>query len=194
MSSLMLRVAPRTAPPPPVTEASSKTFREGMRELAHGVCVVTFGDDGDRTGFTATSVASLSSEPPSLIACIDRSSSSYALVERSSAFAVTLLSADQREYAERFAGRNGHKGAERYQRGVWLPLPSGVLCLANAIAAFDCELEERLERHTHAILIGRVRHVFLGTGSGALVYWRGAYDQVGWSREQIERATGRSLA
>jgi hypothetical protein len=49
-----------------------------------------------------------------------------------------------------------------------------------------------IERHTHAILIGRVRHVFIGAGSGALVYWRGDYDQVGWSHDQIARATGRS--
>ena len=178
--------------PAPVAEASESTFREAMRELARGVCVVTFGAGNDRTGFTATSVTSLSADPPSLLACIHRSSSSYDAVRRSLAFAVNLLSADQQEYAELFAGRSGLQGSERYQGGPWRPLPSGVLCLANSIAAFDCEIEDLIERHTHAILIGRVRHVFIGAGSGALVYWRGDYDQVGWSRDQIARATGRS--
>jgi hypothetical protein len=101
-----------------------------------------------------------------------------------------LLAADQQEYAERFAECSGLKGSDRYQGGPWRPLPSGVLCLANSIAAFDCEVEDTIERRTHAIVIGRVRHVFMGAGSGALVYWRGGYDQVGWSGDQIARATG----
>ncbi|MGC2785880.1 MAG: flavin reductase family protein [Roseiarcus sp.] len=86
----------------------------------------------------------------------------------------------------------GFRAPNGYQGGPWRPLPSGVLCLANSIAAFDCEIEDRIERHTYAILIGRVRHVFMGTGSGALVYWGGGYDQVDWSGDQIARATGLS--
>ena len=39
---------------------------------------------------------------------------------------------------------------------------------------------------------GRVRHVLVGAGSGALVSWRGAYDQVGWSADEISRAIGLS--
>jgi flavin reductase (DIM6/NTAB) family NADH-FMN oxidoreductase RutF len=176
----------------PIAEASESAFRDAMRQLARGVSIVTFGADGDRAGFTATSVTSLSSDPPSLIACIPLGSPNYNAVRRSIAFAVNLLAADQQEYAEHFAGRSGLRGSNRYQGGPWRPLPSGVLCLANSIAAFDCEIEDRIERHTHAILIGRVRHVFMGTGSGALVYWRGGYDQVGWSGDQIARATGLS--
>jgi flavin reductase (DIM6/NTAB) family NADH-FMN oxidoreductase RutF len=163
-----------------------------MLELARGVSIVTFGAGGNRAGLTAASVTPLSSDPPSLIACIPHGSPSFSALRRSFAFAVNLLAADQQEYAEHFDGRYGLQGSERYQGGPWRPLPSGVLCLANSIAAFDCEIEDRIERHAHSILIGRARHVFMGSGSGALVYWRGGYDQVGWSGDQIARATGLS--
>lgn len=191
-SSVVEHSFSRALEPASVAEASESTFREAMRQLARGVCVVTFGTGDDRTGFTATSVTSLSSDPPSLLACIHRSSSSYDAMRRSLAFAANLLSADQRQYAEQFAGRSGLRGSDRYWGGAWRRLPSGVLCLADSVAAFDCEIEDVIERHTHAILIGRVRHVFIGSGSGALVYWRGDYDQVGWSPDQIARATGRA--
>ena len=191
-ASVTQRAFARVPGPAPVTEASEETFRDAMRQLASGVSIITFGAGDDRTGFTATSVTSLSSDPPSLVACFHRRSSSYDAVRRSLAFAVNLLSADQREYAEQFTGRSGLEGSERYQGGPWRKLPSGVFCLANSTAAFDCEIEDTIERHTHAIVIGRVRHVFVGTGSGALVYWRGGYDQVGWSSDQIARATGLS--
>lgn len=192
LCSLTPRAVPRVPAPAPVAEASEQSFRGAMRQLASGVSIVTFGAGDDRAGFTATSVVPLSADPPSLIACIHRGSSSYSAVRRSQAFAVNLLSADQSDYAEQFAGRSGLKGSERYRGGAWRPLPSGVLCLADSAAAFDCEIEDSIERHTHAILIGRVRHVFTGSGSGALVYWRGGYDQVGWSSDQIARATGLS--
>jgi flavin reductase (DIM6/NTAB) family NADH-FMN oxidoreductase RutF len=182
----------RAPGPAAVAEASESTFRDAMLQLARGVSIVTFGAAADRGGFTATSVASLSSDPPSLIACIPLGSPSLSAMRRSFAFAVNLLAADQQEYAEHFAGRSALQGCERYPGGPWRPLPSGVLCLANSIAAFDCEIEDRIERRTHAILIGRVGHVFMGGGSGALVYWRGGYDQVGWSGDQIARATGLS--
>jgi flavin reductase (DIM6/NTAB) family NADH-FMN oxidoreductase RutF len=178
--------------PARVAEASESAFRDAMRQLARGVAIVTFGAGRDRAGFTATSLTALSSDPPSLIACIPLGSPGLSAMRRSFGFAVSLLAADQQEYAEHFAGRSALQGSGRYPGGPWRPLPSGVLCLANSIAAFDCEVEDRIERRTHAILIGRVGHVLMGTGSGALVYWRGGYDQVGWSRDQIARATGLS--
>jgi len=179
---------------PPVAEATEKTFRDAMRQLAGGVCVVTVGAHEERTGLTATSVTSLCADPPTLLVCVNRESSSYQALTRFGVFAVNVLAADQREVAERFGGGSALKGSQRYQGGRWLVLPTGVRCLADAAAVFECEVDERIERHTHAIVIGRVRHVLVGTGSGALVRWRGAYDQVGWSADEISRAIGLSPA
>jgi flavin reductase (DIM6/NTAB) family NADH-FMN oxidoreductase RutF len=189
LSSTVHRLQPR-ALRPAVADADEKTFRDAMRQLASGVCIVTLGAGDERTGLTATSVSSLSAEPPTLIVCVNRASSSYTGLTGSGVFAVNVLAADQREFAERFAGDSGLKGAERYQGGSWRALPSGVSCLADSVAVFDCEVDERIERHTHAIVIGRVQRVLLGAASGALVYWRGAYDQVGWSKDEVSRAIG----
>jgi flavin reductase (DIM6/NTAB) family NADH-FMN oxidoreductase RutF len=52
---------------------------------------------------------------------------------------------------------------------------TGAPLLCDALAAFDCELEEVIERHSHAIVIGRVvaaRRCGIGD---TLVYWRGDY-------------------
>jgi flavin reductase (DIM6/NTAB) family NADH-FMN oxidoreductase RutF len=182
----------QTPPHPPAAEATEKTFREAMRQVAGGVSVVTVGAHEERTGLTATSVTSLCADPPTLLVCINRESSSYQALTRFGFFAVNVLAADQREVAERFGGGSGLTGSQRYQGDRWLALPSGVRRLADAAAVFECEVDEPIERHTHAIVIGRVRHVLVGAGSGALVRWRGAYDQVGWSTDEISRAIGLS--
>jgi flavin reductase (DIM6/NTAB) family NADH-FMN oxidoreductase RutF len=175
-----------------VTEATEETFRYAMRQFASSVCVVTWRSGDDRTGLTATSVASLSADPPTLLVCVNRASPSYRAVQSLGAFAVNVLAADQREIADRFVGASGLTGADRFRDERWLVLPSGASYLADSAAVFDCEVDERIERHTHAIVIGRVRRLLVGDGSGALVRWRGAYDQVGWSKEEIARAIGLS--
>ena len=184
---------PQTPRRPRIAQFTEKAFRDGMHQLATSVSVVTtIGSDEEQTGVTATSVTSFSTDPPTLLVCVARDGSSFQALTRSGVFAVNVLGADQREVAERFGPTSALKGSERYQGVNWLVLQSGVRCLADAAAVFECEVDEFIERHTHAIVIGRVRHVLVGAGSGALVCWRGAYDQVGWSADEVSRAIGLS--
>jgi flavin reductase (DIM6/NTAB) family NADH-FMN oxidoreductase RutF len=172
------------------TRPSGPAFRQAMRRLPAGVCVVSIGEGGERTGLTATSVSSFSVDPPTLLVSVNCASSSYEALTRFRAFGVSVLAADHHAVANSFSGREGVRGPERYAVGRWLILASGVSVLSDAVAAFDCEVEERIERHTHAIVIGRVRGLLIPGGPSALVYWRGQYDQLGWTDEEVSRAVG----
>ena len=172
------------------TKPSEAAFRDAMRRLPAGVCVISIGEGAERTGLTATSVSSLSVDPPTMLVSVNRASSSYEALTRYRAFGVNVLAADHHAVANSFAGREGAQGAERYAAGRWLTLTSGVSVLSDAVAAFDCEVEERIERHSHAIVIGRVRGLLVPGGPSALVYWRGQYDQLGWTDEEVSRAVG----
>ncbi len=166
------------------------TFRKALRHLAGGVSVITTGIGDDRTGLTATSVSSLSAEPPTLMFGLNRSSSSFPTLVRTRSFGVNILSAVQQELADRFAGRKGEKGGARYADAQWTTGITGAQLLAGALAALDCEVEELIERHSHVIVIGRVREIRLGGDEAALLYWRGAYEQIGWRPEEASTALG----
>ena len=45
-----------------------------------------------------------------------------------------------------------------------------------------------IERRTHATVVGRVRHTAAQPAQGALLYWRGVYDRIEWSAEEVSRA------
>jgi flavin reductase (DIM6/NTAB) family NADH-FMN oxidoreductase RutF len=177
---------------PTIVEADGDAFRAAMRQVASGICLVTQNVNGVRAGMTATAVASLSLDPPTLIVCVNRAASIYAGLTPGAAFGVSVLGADHREFADRFAGRTGENGAERFREGGWRIAPNGAPLLGDALATFACDVEEIVERNTHAIVIGRVKHAAAASGGGALLYWRGVYDQVGWSDDELARATGRS--
>jgi flavin reductase (DIM6/NTAB) family NADH-FMN oxidoreductase RutF len=150
-------------------------FRGAMRQLAGGVSVITAGRGEDISGMTVTSVASLAVDPPSLIVSINRASSSWPLLERYRSFGVSILKADQLAVAERFDGRNGLKGAARFAGAQWTQLASGVPLLKDALVAIDCEVEDIVERHSHALVIGRVLDLELSEPAAALAYWQGQY-------------------
>jgi flavin reductase (DIM6/NTAB) family NADH-FMN oxidoreductase RutF len=169
-------------------EVSSGDFRGAMRHLAGGVSVITVGLGKEITGMTVTSVSSLSVDPPTLIVSINRESSSWPLLKRFGFFGVNILTADQIEVAERFTGKGGLKGAARFAGAQWITRASGVPLLAGALAAIDCEVEDIVERHSHAIVIGRVLDIQASTRTAALAYWQGQYLAIDQNEDAIRLA------
>ena len=160
---------------PEATQPSADEFRAAMRHFPGNVSVITVGTGDERSGLVVTSAVSLAAEPPMVIACVNRSSSSWPLLRRFGHFGVNSLSATQAEIADRFAGRGGVKGADRYANAEWLTLETGAPLLSDATVALDCALEEMIDRASHSIVIGRVKAIRVNEGRGALVYWHGGY-------------------
>ena len=158
-----------------ISEVSADDFRNAMRRLTGGVSVITAGRGRDISGMTVTSVSSLSVEPPALIVSINREASSWPLIRRHGFFGVNILNADQLDIAERFTGKDGLKGAARFAGADWFTRASGVPLLSGALAAIDCEVEEVVERHSHANVIGRVLDLQVSPRTAALAYWHGQY-------------------
>ena len=157
------------------TAVSSADFRGAMRHLTGGVSIITAGRGKDITGMTVTSVTSLSVDPPTLLVSINRDASSFPLIRRYGAFGVNILAADQLDVAERFAGKGGLKGPDRFAGSQWVTSVSGVPLLVGALSSVDCEVEEIVERHSHGIVIGRVRDIKNSARTAALAYWHGQY-------------------
>ena len=158
--------------------AAATAFKNAMRHLAGAVSVITTGRGEQRTGFTATSVSSFSMDPPAMIVCLNRTSSSWPVLQQHQSFCINVLAHDQLHVADRFAGRGGAKGVARYEGAHWQELSTGALALSEALTVIDCELDEAIERHSHAILIGRVKAIQTRETAEPLLYWHGAYRHI----------------
>lgn len=150
-------------------------YKRAMRSFAGNVSVITVGRGEDRSGLVATSTVSLSVDPAMMLVCVNRGASSWPLFERYRHFGVNSLTPDQQAIAERFSGRGGVKGQDRYALGRWTTAVTGAPLLEDAAVSIDCSIEDMIERETHSILIGRVQSVEIGDPSAALVYWQGSY-------------------
>jgi flavin reductase (DIM6/NTAB) family NADH-FMN oxidoreductase RutF len=161
--------------PPPSTD----DFKQAMRGVAGAVSVITVADGDAINGMTVTSVSSFSAEPPTMLVSINQSASSYPTLRKTGTFAINILGAAQRAIAERFSGIGGLKGAARFAQADWTRGLTGAPLLVGAAAAFDCTLEDVLERHSHALVIGRICSLKTDDGAGALIYRRGEYVSMG---------------
>jgi flavin reductase (DIM6/NTAB) family NADH-FMN oxidoreductase RutF len=153
-------------------------FRAAMRELAAGVTIVTSGEGVNRRGLTATAVCSLSADPPTLLACINRDAECHRAILDHGMFCVNVLGAGGEGLAARFAGRDGVRGVDRFLRGSWSALATGAPVLEDAVASFDCSLREVLDGGTHSIVIGQVEALAVGASQPALVYRAGLFSHV----------------
>jgi flavin reductase (DIM6/NTAB) family NADH-FMN oxidoreductase RutF len=155
--------------------ADGGAFRRAMRALSSGVAIVACGDGEARMGCTVNTLASLSLTPPTLFICLARSSSTLVGLRETGAFSVNLLAARHEALAHRFSGRGGVHGPRRFEVARWTALATGAPVLADALAAFDCLIEEIIERHSHAIILGAVVSLREGPDEPALSHWRGEY-------------------
>jgi flavin reductase (DIM6/NTAB) family NADH-FMN oxidoreductase RutF len=154
-------------------------FRQAMRELAGAVSIITVGDENNKTGFVATSVSSFSAEPPRVILCISRTSSSWAVLSESHRFGVNFIREGEDALANRFTGFGGIKGQARYVGAEWITLPTGTQVLKDALASIDCTVEESLERHDHAIVIGKVESIRVCDMGNPLLWFKSKFYTMG---------------
>src|ERR1700716_1165381 len=83
-------------------------FREAMSRVAAAVHIITTGGPAGLGGITATSVASISAEPPMMLFCINKTSPSAARVIDNGIFCINTLTPSHEALANIFAGRTGH--------------------------------------------------------------------------------------
>jgi flavin reductase (DIM6/NTAB) family NADH-FMN oxidoreductase RutF len=158
-----------------MSEPSAKAFRDAMGAFVGNVSVLTVGVGEAASGLVITSTITLSADPPLLLACVNRTSSSHPLLLEHRCFGWSSLGAAHTAVAERFSGFGGIKGAARYAGAEWETAVTGARLLKGAPAAFDCTVEEMIDRASHTILIGRVQAIRTTAGAGALIYWQGGY-------------------
>ncbi|GAA2137432.1 hypothetical protein GCM10009727_32690 [Actinomadura napierensis] len=119
--------------------------------------MLTVRDGRDDLGTTVTSFMSVSLEPPMVLAGVASSSYLAEVLSRTGRWAATVLGAEQRALAGRFAaeGRPGARillASEPHHRGGL----SGALIPESGVTALECETRQRIEAGDHTLFAAEV--------------------------------------
>lgn len=154
-------------------------LKKGMRNLASGVCVITALTEGnERVAMTASSVTSVSDNPPSLLVCVNKSARIDSALSKTVDFTVNVLSNDQQEISNNCA--KPAKGDSRFSTGNWaIDKDTGLSFLDDSLSVFVCEKKKVVSYGTHNIYIGDITKVHFGGGEpDILVYAKGTYHNI----------------
>ncbi|QJU54134.1 flavin reductase [Herbiconiux sp. KACC 21604] len=152
---------------------SKGEFRDVMGRFASGVTVITTTLDGEDLGAAASAVSSLSDEPPSLLICLNVTSTTAQAIVKTGTFAVNVLAEDSAPIAQRFAS----KAPDKFQTIAVERGQTGVPLIAGCIAHFECVVDETVRGGTHLVFLARVVRVSSKPGN-PLAYFRGSFGRM----------------
>lgn len=142
-------------------------FKSVFSQLASGVCVVTFWRDGQLHGFTATSVTSVSLQPPRVLFCLAQSSRSYTSLAAGTCVGISILSAEQQQLSDRFA----RKLAPGSYDDVAIVAPADrAPLIAGALGHLAADIVDLIPSGDHAIVLCDIVAAQVADGGAPLLY------------------------
>jgi len=127
-------------------------MKQVNRRFITGVTVVTAMDGDTPRGLAVNAFSSISLDPPTVMVCVQRTSSTHDCLFRASHLAINILSIEQLDVINRFASKLDDKFA-----GVdWRSGPNGSPLINSSSAQMEAQIRERLQASTHTVFICRV--------------------------------------
>lgn len=150
-------------------------FKSGLKLWASGVSVVTTSLQQHNKGMTVTAFSSVSLDPPQILVCLNQGSDTGSAIMESRFFAVNILSAEQENVSNLFAGATNHE--QRFASVPWQAGKTKVPVLTEALANLECKVVQQIQAGSHWVVIGEVENVICREGS-PLMYYHGGYRQL----------------
>jgi len=152
--------------------------RRAFRRMCTGLAIITAAGPAGPVGFTASSVTTVTLDPPTLSFAISRVGHSWEGMHRTGHVGVHLLGAQDGDLARRFAT----SGVDRFAPPVrWRPGPFDVPLLDHGSASLVASVWRRLVIGDHDLVLARILRVQVRRAAdterdlGPLAYYDGGY-------------------
>ncbi|HEV2373164.1 MAG TPA: flavin reductase family protein [Streptosporangiaceae bacterium] len=146
-------------------------FRQVLGHFCTGVTVITTADAEGPAGFTCQAFAALSLDPPLVLFCPSRLSSTWRRIERTGHFCANVLADGQQELARVF----GTSRTDRFTGVRWSPSSSGAPVLDGVLTWLGSIVEAVHEAGDHHVVIGRVTELGDCRPGQPLLFYRGRF-------------------
>ena len=154
---------------------SERDFRDTLGRFATGVAIMTTVERDVPHGMTASAVASVSLAPYLVLVCVERTAIMHDLVQRTGAFALTWLAADQEHLSRRFAVPDRPQGSEQFDGVDTLTDVTGAPIISGGVGHVECTLWAAYDGGDHTIVCGEVIRLGWRSGVPPLLYFASSY-------------------
>jgi flavin reductase (DIM6/NTAB) family NADH-FMN oxidoreductase RutF len=152
-------------------------LRVAMRHWATGVTVVSVRYQDILHGMTVSSFTSVSLDPKVISISLMKDSRTHGLILKANTFGISILSEDQREISEIFAGKISDS-ENRFDGIDTSTLAAGSPLISGSIGYLDCELIAAHDFGMNSLLIGEVLAAKSGISNAPLLYFNQRYHKL----------------
>jgi flavin reductase len=150
-------------------------IKTAFSRIGKSIAVITLADADGRQATISSAFTYLTQQPPTLLLALEKSSSLYGKLTAGQRFAVNVLGDGHQAVVDACARQ---KGEARFSVGDW-QLQHDVPVLADAQAAFVCELAQLNEFETHGLLVASVKAIAIHGEVSPLIYVGGGLQVCG---------------
>ena len=147
-------------------------FLIAMRFLASSVSVISAkNSSGSLFAMTASSVTSLTMDPPSILVCVNNGATIHDALTKGENLCINILQKNQQEISNICSSKELE--SKRFQNDFWDV--SDIPFIKDAQANIFCKVDETFAYYTHKIVIGSVTHSQSADTFNTLMYADGGY-------------------
>jgi 3-hydroxy-9,10-secoandrosta-1,3,5(10)-triene-9,17-dione monooxygenase reductase component len=146
-------------------------FRRVLSHFASGVVVVTGVAGGRPVGLTCQSFTALSLDPPMVLFCPSKASTSWPLLATAPYLCINILSRGQHWLSDTFA----RSGTDKFAGVTWTPTPHDAPALGGAAAHIEVRVAGRYDGGDHHIITCLVESLSAAADADPLLYYRSGY-------------------
>lgn len=145
-----------------------------MRNWTSGIAVVTCSFDGIAHGMTVNSFTSVSINPALIVVTLENKTRTCKLVKLSHQLGITILSENQKELSDRFAGKMS-ENEDRFSGLNVFHLNSEIPFLEGGLAWVECDVKNEIDLGASTLFIAEVLYAKVGFGDPLLYHNRDYY-------------------
>ena len=149
-----------------------KEFINSMRGVSSTVNVISSQYEDTDHAMTASSVVSLSLDPPSMLVCVNKEASIHKKKEKERFFCINILAKDQIDLANLCSSADNEDS--RFNSEEW-SLMKGIPYNNESSANIFCRCFDSFFHSSHTVFFGEVVEVINNNKEGPLMYGAGKY-------------------
>jgi len=149
-----------------------KEFLNSMRGVASTVNVISSQYEDTKHAMTASSVVSLSLDPPSMLVCVNKVASIHEILDKERFFCINILSKDQVDLANLCSSTEDEDS--RVNSDEW-SYKDNIPYNKESSANIFCRCFDSFSHTSHTVFFGEVIEVINNNKEGPLMYGRGKY-------------------
>jgi flavin reductase (DIM6/NTAB) family NADH-FMN oxidoreductase RutF len=151
--------------PKTLADITPAFYRQVLGKLPTGVTAITgINDDEEKLGLVVGTFQSLSLDPPLVMFCVDKSSSSWPKLRKLQKFTANILADGQVSICRSLS----RKSPQKFEGLPSTPGPLGTPHLDGATAFIDCVVTAEVGVGDHYMVVGAVTNMEEGSGDALL--------------------------